>query len=53
VLGLIGQGLGLLSAVITILDNGSVSGQILNIAISALIIYYLLTPDVKRAFGRT
>jgi hypothetical protein len=52
VLGLIGQGLGLLSAVITTLDSGSVSGQILNIVISALIIYYLLTPDVKRAFGR-
>ncbi len=52
VLGLIAEGLALVSAVVGILNTGDIGSQILNIVIPAIIIYYLMTPDVKKAFGR-
>ena len=53
VLGLIGEGLALVSAVVGILSTGNIGGQqIVNIVIPAIIIYYLMTPEVKKAFGR-
>ena len=52
VLGLIAEGLALVSAAVGILSSGDIGGQILNIAIPAIIIYYLMTPEVKKAFGR-
>ncbi len=53
VLGLIGEGLALVSAVVGILNTRDIgTQQILNIVIPAIIIYYLMTPEVKKAFGR-
>jgi uncharacterized membrane protein (DUF2068 family) len=33
--------------------RGSLGGEIINLAIAAIILYYLMTPEVKRAFGRS
>jgi hypothetical protein len=33
--------------------NGDVVGALIPILINGAIIYYLMTPDVKAAFGRT
>lgn len=53
VLGLIGEGLALVSAVVDILSSRDIgTQQIVNIVIPAIIIYYLMTPGVKKAFGR-
>jgi len=52
VLGVVGSGLSLLSAVLSVLGQGTLAGEIVNIAIAAVILYYLNTPAVRRAFGR-
>ena len=52
-LGMASQIVGIGLAVVYIATgNSTVSSQILNIAIGAVIIYYLNTPAVKAAFGR-
>lgn len=52
-LGMASQIVGIGLAIVYIATgNSTVSSQILNIAISAVIIYYLNTPAVKAAFGR-
>jgi hypothetical protein len=52
-LGMASQIVGIGLAIVYIATgNAPVSSQILNIAISAVIIYYLNTPAVKAAFGR-
>jgi uncharacterized membrane protein (DUF2068 family) len=52
-LGLIGEGLALGGAVAGILSSRDIgTQQIVNIVIPAIIIYYLMTPEVKKAFGR-
>jgi hypothetical protein len=50
----LGIGLAAISAVVAVLQliGGDLS-SIISIAISAVIIYYLMTPQVKAAFGRT
>ena len=41
-------------AFIRLLDGrGSVGGEVISIVIAAVIVYYLMTPEVKKAFGRT
>lgn len=52
ILGIITQGLSLLQNLINIFNGESFFGQLIGIAISAAILYYLFTPEVKRAFGR-
>ena len=52
-LGMASQIVGIGLAIVYIATgNSTVSSQILSIAISAVIIYYLNTPPVKAAFGR-
>ncbi len=42
-----------LLAVIRLIDGrGSAGSEVISIAIAAIIVYYLMTPEVKRAFGR-
>ncbi len=41
-----------LAIVYIVTNNAPISSEILNIAISGVIIYYLNTPAVKAAFGR-
>jgi hypothetical protein len=52
-LGIISQVLSLAFALVSILSGSRINNHIVGIAISALILYYLNTPEVKRAFGRT
>jgi hypothetical protein len=52
ILGIIGQGVNLILIVVNVLQGSPISGQIVSIVISAIIIYYLMTPDIKRVFGR-
>jgi uncharacterized membrane protein (DUF2068 family) len=50
---LVFQALGVLSNLFSLVSRqGSPGGAVLSIVISAVIIYYLLRPEVKRAFGR-
>ena len=51
-LGIISQGLSLLQNLINIFNGESFFGQLIGILISGAILYYLFTPEVKRAFGR-
>ncbi len=43
---------GLLSLIRLVDGRGSVGGEAVNIAIAAIIVYYLMTPEVRKAFGR-
>ena len=52
-LGIIAQGISAVLALVRLIDGRGAAGtEIVGIAISAIIIYYLMTPEVKRAFGR-
>ena len=51
-LGVVLQLISLGLAVLTIVGGGDISGQIIGIAISAIILYYLMQPGIKAAFGR-
>ncbi len=52
-LGLVLQGINVVVAIVSIIAGWSTFGsQIIGLAINAVIIYYLMTPDVKKAFGR-
>jgi len=52
-LGLVLQGLNVVVALVSIVAGWSTfGGQIIGLAINAVIIYYLMTPDVKKVFGR-
>jgi hypothetical protein len=53
ILGVASQVLALISVVLSIGSGAEISGQLLNIAIPLLILYYLNTPAVKAAFGRS
>jgi hypothetical protein len=50
VLALIGAGLGLVAPIIGLL-NGQL-WSLLGLAVPAVVLWYLLTPEVRRAFGR-
>ena len=52
VLGIASQVISLLLIVFNIIQGSSISGQIVSIAISVILIFYLFTPTVKKAFGR-
>jgi len=51
-LGGIAGGVSLVIAVVAIIGGSSIGGQIVSIVIAAAILYYLMTPAVKQAFGR-
>jgi hypothetical protein len=52
-LGLVLQGISVVIALVSIVAGWSSFGsQIIGLAVNAVIIYYLMTPDVKKAFGR-
>jgi len=51
-LGLILVGVSIVVALVTVLTSGDFGSQIIGLAIDAVIVYYLMTPEVKQAFGR-
>jgi len=52
-LGLVGQGLGIATNLYNLISGSSgIFGTIISLIIPGIIIYYLFTPEVKRAFGR-
>jgi hypothetical protein len=51
-LGVALQIISLALALLTILSGGDISGQIISIVISAIILYYLFQPNIKAVFGR-
>lgn len=51
-LGIIAEGVALLSALLNLLNGGSFFSFLVSAAIAGVILYYLFTPEVKKAFGR-
>ena len=51
-LGVALQIISLVLAVLTIVGGGDISGQIISVAIAAIILYYLMQPSIKAVFGR-
>lgn len=52
-LGIAAEVLSLVSSGVAIVGGGSITNQIFSIVIAVAILYYLFTPNVKAAFGRT
>jgi hypothetical protein len=53
ILGIAGAILSLVLSLINVLQGAGIGSQLVSIIIAGVILYYLNTPDVKRAFGRT
>jgi hypothetical protein len=51
-LGVVLYGINIVLSIVTGLSLNGLGSQIFSIVISGIIIYYLMTPEVKRAFGR-
>lgn len=51
-LGVALQIISLALSVLAILSGGDIAGQIISIAIAAIILYYLFQPNIKAVFGR-
>ncbi len=51
-LGLILVGISIVMALVSVVTTRDFGSQIIGLAIDAVIVYYLMTPDVKKAFGR-
>ena len=51
-LGIISQGLSILLSIFAIINGSGIGSQIISILIAGGILYYLMTPAVKQAFGR-
>jgi hypothetical protein len=51
-LGIVAEGIGIALAVLFIINGSSITSQAISIIIAGAIIYYLMTPTVKAAFGR-
>lgn len=51
-LGLVLVGISIVVALVTVISGGDFGSQIIGLVIDAVIVYYLMTPEVKRAFGR-
>jgi hypothetical protein len=52
ILGIAGAILSLVLSLLNVLQGAGIGSQLISILIAGVIIYYLNTPDVKRAFGR-
>jgi hypothetical protein len=52
-LGLILVGISIVLAIVSVIAGWStIGGQLIGLVIDAVIVYYLMTPEVKQAFGR-
>jgi uncharacterized membrane protein (DUF2068 family) len=51
-LGIVAEGIGIALSILFVINGSSITSQIISIAIAGAIIYYLMTPNVKAAFGR-
>lgn len=51
-LGVALQVISLALAALTVISGGDISGQIISVVISAIILYYLFQPNIKAVFGR-
>ena len=51
-LGVIAEALSIVLTVVAMIITGIGANYIISLAIAAVILYYLFTPEVKRAFGR-
>jgi hypothetical protein len=51
-LGVALQIISLALSLLTIVGGGDIAGQIISIAIAGIILYYLMQPNIKAAFGR-
>ena len=51
-LGIVVAVISLVSSLINVVSGGSITSQVISIAIAIVILYYLNTPNVKAAFGR-
>jgi hypothetical protein len=51
-LGLVLVGISIVVALVTVLSGGDFGSQLLGLVIDGVIVYYLMTPEVKQAFGR-
>ena len=51
-LGIVAEGIGIALAVLFIINGSSITSQAISIIIAGGIIYYLMTPTVKAAFGK-
>jgi hypothetical protein len=51
-LGVVLQGASIVLAVIAIISGSDISSQIIGVAIAGIILYYLMQPNIKAAFGR-
>ena len=51
-LGVALQIIGLALAALTVISGGDISGQIISVVISLVILYYLFQPNIKAVFGR-
>jgi hypothetical protein len=52
VLGVVLEIVALITAIVGVIQNRSLWSEIISIVIAAVILYYLFTPHVQRAFGR-
>jgi hypothetical protein len=51
-LGLVLVGISIVVALLTVISGGDFGSQLIGLVIDGVIVYYLMTPDVKKAFGR-
>ena len=51
-LGVVLQGASIVFAVVAIIGGSDISSQIIGVAIAGIILYYLMQPSIKAAFGR-
>jgi hypothetical protein len=52
-LGVAAEVVGLILSALFVVNGSSISGQLVGIVIAVAILYYLFTPAVKAAFGRS
>jgi hypothetical protein len=51
-LGIILQGANIIFAVVAIIGGSTIQSQIIGVAIAGVILYYLMQPNIKAAFGK-
>ena|ERR1044071_4755281 len=51
-LGIVVAVISLVSSLLVVVMGGSITGQIISIVIAGVILYYLMQPNIKAAFGR-
>jgi hypothetical protein len=51
-LGVILQGANIIFAVVAVIGGSDITSQIIGVAIAGIILYYLMQPNIKAAFGK-